>query len=151
MSARIALICVRGFGIPRLLDRAAQLLPPDLAWAVVHVVDQRPEEEVERAIGNLPGRRGGLDRMHQSTDQLQQDVQHEIESWLREAGRTAELSFLYGIPEQEIVGLASQIDAEIVAIGARPAIGPDRFGHVSRFIIDHATCSVLVIAAEDGS
>jgi nucleotide-binding universal stress UspA family protein len=89
--------------------------------------------------------------MHQSTDQLQQDVQHEIESWLREAGRTAELSFLYGIPEQEIVGLASQIDAEIVAIGARPDIGPDRFGHVSRFIIDHATCSVLVIAAEDGS
>jgi nucleotide-binding universal stress UspA family protein len=84
--------------------------------------------------------------MHQSVDQLQQDVQREVETWLREAGRTAELSFLYGIPEHEIVDLAGQIGAEIVALGARPEIGPHRFGHVSRFIIDHAPCSVLVIA-----
>jgi nucleotide-binding universal stress UspA family protein len=147
MSARIALICVRGFGIPRLLDRAAELLPEGLVWTVVHVVDQRPEDEVGRALGNLPGRRGGLDRIHQSVDQLQQEVQHEVETWLRGTGRSAELSFLYGIPEHAIVDLASQIGAESVVVGARPEVGPDRVGHVSRFVIDHAPCSVLVIAS----
>jgi nucleotide-binding universal stress UspA family protein len=150
MNAGVALICVRGFGIPRLLDRAAELLPEGLAWTVVHVVDQRPEDEVERAIGSLPGRRGGLDRMHQSVEQLQQDVQREVEAWLHEAGRTAGLSFLYGIPEHEIVDLASQIGAEIVVVGARPETGPHRFGHVSRFVVDHASCSVLVIVNRSG-
>jgi nucleotide-binding universal stress UspA family protein len=146
MSAQSALICVRGFGIPRLLDRASELLPDGFAWTIVHVVDQRPEAEVERAIGNLPGRRGGLDRMHQSVDQLQHDVQEEVERWLQEHGRGATLSFLYGVPETEIVELARQSGAEIVVLGARPEVGPHRFGHVSRFVIDHAPCSVLVIA-----
>jgi nucleotide-binding universal stress UspA family protein len=146
MSAQSALICVRGFGIPRLLDRASELLPDGFAWTIVHVVDQRPEAEVERAIGNLPGRRGGLDRMHQSVDQLQHDVQEEVERWLQEHERGASLSFLYGVPETEIVELARQSGAEIVVLGARPEVGPHRFGHISRFVIDHAPCSVLVIA-----
>lgn len=146
MSARVALICVRGFGIPRLLDRAAELLPEGMSWAIVHVVDQRPEEEVGRAISSLPGRRGGRDRIQQSIDQLQHDIQQEVETWLRDTGRTAELSFLYGIPEQEILALANRIDTEIVVIGARAETGPHRFGPVSRFVIDHVPCSVLVIS-----
>ncbi len=146
MSERVALICVRGFGIARLLDRAAELLPPGLAWTIVHVVDQRPEAEVERAIGNLPGRRSTLDRIHQSVEQLQHDVQQEVETWLRDTGRTAERSVLYGVPEQEIVELANRIGAELVVVGARAETGPHRFGHVSRFVVDHVLCSVLVIA-----
>jgi nucleotide-binding universal stress UspA family protein len=147
--SRAALICVRGFGIPRLLARATELLPDGLDWTIVHVIDQRPEEEVERAIGNLPGRRGGLDRIHRSVELLQHDVQTEVEEWLAENGRTAELAFLYGVPEHEILALAEEVDAEIVVIGSRPEIGPHRFGHVSRFVIDHVPCSVLVIAPDD--
>ena len=151
MSGR-ALICVRGFGIGRLLDRATLLLPDDFDWTIVHVVDQRPEEEVERAIGQLPGRRphrgAGLDRIQRSVDQLQSDVQFDIEVWLHETDRTAELAFLYGVPEHEIVALATELPAEIVVVGARSEIGPHRFGHVSRFVIDHVPCSALVIAPD---
>ncbi len=148
MTRRLALICVRGFGIPRLLDRASDLLPEGISWTIVHVVDQRPEEEFERALGNLPGRYGGLDRMQRSSCQLQQDVRQEIDEWLRRAGRTAEICLARGVPEQEIVDLASRIDAEIVVVGARAEIGPHRFGHVSRFVIDHVPCSVLVVAPD---
>lgn len=156
MSAgtRTALVCVRGFGIARLLDRATELLPDGFTWTIVHVVDQRPEEEVERALGHLPGRRphhgAGLDRIHRSVDQLQQDVQHDVEAWLQRAGRTAELAFRYGVPEHEIVALATDLPAEIVILGARPETGPHRFGPVSRFVIDHAPCSVLVISPDAG-
>lgn len=152
MSARIALICVRGFGIARLLDRAAELLPGDMEWIVAHVVDRRPEEEVERAFGQLPGRRSphgsGFERMQRSVDQLQQDVQQEVEAWLWGTGRTAELAFLYGVPEHEIVALAGERGVEIVVVGSRAEIGPHRFSHVSRFVVDHVPCSVLVVAAE---
>jgi nucleotide-binding universal stress UspA family protein len=152
---RRALICVRGFGIAPLLDRATELLPDGLTWTIVHVIDQRPEEELERAIGHLPGRRphhgAGLDRIQRSVEQLQRDVQYDVEVWLHETGRTAELAFLYGVPEHEIVALASELPAEVVVVGARPEIVPHRFGHVSRFVIDHVPCSVLVIAPDPAS
>jgi nucleotide-binding universal stress UspA family protein len=151
MSSGRALICVRGFGIDRLLDRAAALLPAHLSWTIVHVVDQRPEEELERALAALPGRhlihaRDGDDRIHRSVDQLQRDVQSDVEAWLTERGREADLAFRYGIPEQEIIALIEQLSADLVAIGARPEAGPHRFSHVSRFIVDHAPCSVLVLS-----
>ena len=151
MSGR-ALICVRGFDIARLLDRATELLPNGLEWTIVHVVDQRPEEELERAIGQLPGRRpqrgAGLDRIQRSVEQLQSDVQFDVDAWLQTTDRIADLAFLYGVPEHEIVELANELPAEIVVVGARSEIGPHRFGHVSRFVIDHVPCSVLVIAPD---
>ncbi len=155
MSGRSALICVRGFGIAHLLDRATELLPADTDWIIAHVVDQRPEEEVERAFGQLPGRRphhgSSRDRFQRSADQLQQDVRQDVEAWLRDTGRFAELALLYGVPEQEIVTLARERGVDIVAVGSRPEVGPHRFSHVSRFVIDHVPCSVLVIAPTEGA
>lgn len=153
MSAGRVLICVRGFGLERLLDRATQLLPDGMDWTIVHVVDRQPEAEFDRALAGLPGRRtlhghAGDDRVHRSVDQLQRDVRADLEAWLTTRNRDAELAFLYGVPEQEIVDLAAELDVDIVVVGARAEIGPHRFSRVSRFVVDHAPCSVLVIAPD---
>ncbi len=153
MSAGRALICVRGFDIARLLDRAVALLPGQMDWTIVHVVDERPEGELDRAMSGLPGRRSihahdGDDRIQRSVASLQRDVQADVDTWLADRNRDADLAFLYGVPEHEIVALATELPAEIVVIGARPEIGPHRFSHVSRFVIDHVPCSVLVIAPD---
>ena len=45
---RTVLICLRGSGIPSLLDAVAATLAPDVAWLLCHVVDTRPIDEVTR-------------------------------------------------------------------------------------------------------
>lgn len=153
MSDRRALVCVRGFGIDRLLDRAASLLAPHLAWTIVHVIDERPSGELERAFAALPGRRSPhadapLDRIQQIDDRLQHDVQADVERWLATWGRQADLAFRRGIPEREILELAMELEVEIVVVGSRAETGPHRFSPVSRYVVDHAGCAVLVVAPE---
>jgi nucleotide-binding universal stress UspA family protein len=67
-------------------------------------------------------------------------------------GSTVEESHLaVGKPDKEIVGLAGELDAELVVLGSRGlgAVGRVLLGSVSDSVVRHALSSVLVVREED--
>jgi nucleotide-binding universal stress UspA family protein len=67
-------------------------------------------------------------------------------------GTTVEESHLaVGKPDKEIVGLAGELDAELVVLGSRGlgAVGRVLLGSVSDSVVRHALSSVLVVREED--
>jgi nucleotide-binding universal stress UspA family protein len=146
---RTALICVRGYRVPTVLEAAATILVPDLAWLILHVLDSAPLDEVERALSGLVGRGPGhhhaSDRLHQAATEQALDVQAEVATWLSAAGRSAELVSRPGRPELEILRLAEERDAHLIALGDDATATPDRLSPVVRHVVDHARCHVLLL------
>lgn len=58
-----------------------------------------------------------------------------------------------GRPEQMIVALAREAQANLIALRLRERpdgfqrIGPPSVGHTARFVVDHAPCPVLLLRA----
>lgn len=73
-------------------------------------------------------------------------VSGEVER-LRQAGRAADGQVLLGRPAEEIVRLATEMKADIVAVGSHGLTGPKRFllGSVSDRVFEYAPCSVLIV------
>jgi hypothetical protein len=105
-----ALIAVAGYRIDAFLDAAAETLHPALPWLLLHVQDTRPMEEAERAMAGLLGRGPGHhhlhDRLLHTVETTEEEARTEIEEWLTTHGRTADLIFRRGQPEQVILEVA---------------------------------------------
>jgi nucleotide-binding universal stress UspA family protein len=145
-----ALICVRGYRVAAVLDAARAALAPDLAWIVLHVIDSRPIEEVDRALGGLPvhgaAHHRADDRLQRAAEEQAESIQAEIETWLAAQNRTAEVVIAHGHPEQEMLRLAEERDVALIAIGSEhPGVGPHPLSPPIRFLIDHARCDVLLL------
>ena len=143
------LICVRGFRIEAVLATLRTRLHPSMRWIVLHVVDSGPADELDRALDQLPGRGDRRphvhDRQAQASHNLHLEVRAEIEQWLAAHGRRAEIVMAKGRPEQEILRVAHDRDVALIAIGDLTPPGPRRLPPIAQFVIDHASCDVMLV------
>ncbi|MGC8633389.1 MAG: universal stress protein [Candidatus Limnocylindrales bacterium] len=144
------LVAVAGAETGPFWDRVRQLVPPDMAIELVHVIDEAPVQE----IGMQFYRRPGHPRPPDLEARAQQAAALGTEAILARAqdglGRPASTFVERGRPEQVIVARAWDVGASLVVVGARPGdlhtpAEPHSLGHVSRFVVDHAPCPVLLV------
>jgi nucleotide-binding universal stress UspA family protein len=143
------LICVRGFRINAVLDGLRKRLHPSMRWIVLHVVDSGPTDDLDHSRGQLPDsgdRRPQVhDRQAETSHDLHLQVRAEVEEWLASHGRRAEIVMAEGRPEQEILRIAHDRNVALIAIGDLTSPGPRRLPPVAQFVVDHASCDVLLV------
>ncbi len=146
----LALVAVAGAETEQFWERVRLLLPPGIRVELYHVVDEAPAWELGMQFARRPGhpRPPGLDARVREAETRGSDA---ILAGARTAiGRSATEALGRGRPEREIVSRAANVGASLVVVGARPgedrtAPEPHSLGHVSRFVVDHAPCPVLLV------
>ena len=83
------------------------------------------------------------------------DLAREITAQLRTSGFAAEFDVREGDAATEILAAATESRADLVVMGTRGRTGLKRLvlGSVARNVLQHATCSVLIVhdASPDGA
>lgn len=132
------------------IDAAAAAIPPDASVAVLHYTPSDAAATAEAASANLLGRaRLG----HRPPPHMQDVADAEGTELLAAAadrlGRpnVEQITIRGGRIEREIVAaLAGDVDLLVAARdGDRSRLGPHSLGHVTRFVVDHAPCAVLLV------
>lgn len=106
---------------------------------VVHVGEVEPVFHPERH-----GYRARYEELQEEARRLLEEQVGEIEA----AGVTVSRAYLrMGRPDEEIVGLAEEIGADLIATGSRGVGGMRRalMGSASDSVVRHAHCPVLVV------
>lgn len=131
------------------VDAAAQNLPPGTRVALLHVTPSDASEVAEAAAVGLFGRAwGGRKPAAQF-----QDIAAEAASQLLAAAESrlgrqdVELIRRRGRVEREVVrAVAEDVDLLVAARdGDHSRLGPRSLGPVTRFVVDHAPCAVLLV------
>jgi nucleotide-binding universal stress UspA family protein len=64
----------------------------------------------------------------------------------RRLDRESHRAMRWGRPEREVVAACADSDLLVLARdGDRLTVGPRSLGHATRFVVDHAPCSVLLV------
>ncbi len=149
MTTRV-LVCVAGAETPGFWTHVRDLLPPDAAVDLFHVIDDAAARELEMRVFRRPGHPPPrtLDERARAAEQRGSDA--ILDDAARALGLAADVAVGRGRPEQEIVRRAIEGDAALVIVASRPGEdatepGPHSLGHVARFVVDHAPCPVLVV------
>ena len=128
------------------VDAAASLLPPGAEIELLHVAFDA--ETFVRA-----GRRGLLGRHPHpppGPDPVSTATEEEAAALLADAaarlGRDATRTARRGRAEDEVLDAARDADMLVLARGGEPDhLGPKSVGHAERFVLDHASCAVLLV------
>ena len=128
------------------VDAAAALLPADAEIELLHVAFDA--ETFVRA-----GRRGLLGRHPHpppGPDPVSTATEEEAAALLADAaarlGRDATRTARRGRAEDEVLDAARDADVLVLARGGEPDhLGPKSVGHAERFVLDHASCAVLLV------
>ncbi|WP_376795695.1 universal stress protein [Thermogemmatispora sp.] len=155
MSAVRVLGCLDGLNAELLGQAIARFWPQSgerLQVGLLYVIDTRPLGELERRRERFL-RPPHLPPFRQ--EHLRQAERETAQEILQEAARYlggAELLQREGRAEQEIVRCAQEWGADLLLLCARsprggrgPEQGPASVGHVARFVLDHASCPVLLL------
>jgi nucleotide-binding universal stress UspA family protein len=111
---------------------------------VVHVGEVRPVYH--------PERRGYLARY----EKLQEEARHLLDGQVRKiestGGTVASAHLRMGRPDEEIVLLGEQTDADMIVMGSRGLGGTRRalLGSASDSVVRHAHCPVMVVRTDEG-
>ena len=131
------------------VDAAAALLPSDAEIELLHVAFDA--ETFVRAgrrglLGRHPHRVGGSG----SADPVSTATEEEAAALLADAaarlGRDAARTARRGRAQDEVLDAARDADVLVLARGGEPDhLGPKSIGHAERFVLDHASCAVLLV------
>ncbi len=146
------LCCLDGTNLEQISNAIATLITTDThTLSFIHVIDTRPEREMERRTGPLLRRSNPdtprIEKMRQAEEEAAQEILAEAHIHHPEA----ETLYRKGQPERVIVNYVAEWNADIVVICPRspqsggPVIGPKSIGHIARFVVDHAPCPVLLV------
>ncbi|MGH3550028.1 MAG: universal stress protein [Pseudonocardiaceae bacterium] len=131
--------------------RAAAAVTPDADLVLLHVVDVRVTEALHGAYGGLLGRGQRRRDPGEAVGQLAADAGRELLAAAAVAlGRPARRDLRAGHIEREVVAACEGAALLVCARdGDRSRLGPNSLGRHTRFVIDHAPCTVLLIWPED--
>ena len=131
------------------LDAAGPTFPPACRVALLHVTPSDVDEVTEAATAGLLGRASrSTGPRHRPADAGRPGgagLPGRRGHAARPAGRRAPPA--RGRAEREVVAAVAQdVDLLVVARdGDRSRLGPHSLGHATRFVVDHAPCSVLLV------
>lgn len=127
----------------RLLEQAVPLLTAEAELTLVHVA---PKDVEDVARGSHLGLLGRHPPPPPPLDAItQEQAEGLLQAARQQLGRPARLLARRGRAEREVVSASAEADLLIIARDGEPRPGPRSFGPHSRFIVDHATCPVLVL------
>jgi nucleotide-binding universal stress UspA family protein len=131
------------------VDAARLLLPDDAEVVLLHVAPGEVEEAAEGALAGLLGRgrpgpgRHPAQRIGALSEQAAAELLAAAEARL---GRPARQEVRRGRVERLVVEAAGGADLLVAARdGDRSRLGPASLGPVTRFVVDHAPCAVLLV------
>jgi nucleotide-binding universal stress UspA family protein len=126
------------------VDGARSVAPEDADITLLYVHSGDMDELVQGAFAGLIGRRR---RVPTDLDEKSVDFAEQLLSEAQQRlGRVAHRETRHGRVEREVV--TASADAELLVLsrdGDRSRLGPHSLGPVSRFIVDHAACPVLLV------
>jgi nucleotide-binding universal stress UspA family protein len=129
------------------IDCARALLPDNAQVTLLHVASSDVQEI---AAGGGPGRLG-RHRRPPPGPPVSEIAAEEAQALLGAArdrlGRPAELSARRGRVEREVLEACDDVDLLILARDGETRPGPKSLGPRTRFVTDHARCSVLIVWA----
>jgi len=118
--------------------------------ALVHVVDTGPRHPVNHLEGHLRPPHGRGQEMDAAENDAGEAVLREAAAEAGRAGLASTSRLERGRPEQVMVAVARELQADLLAVLARelpashPRQGPPSVGHTARFILDHAPTDVIL-------
>lgn len=159
MNSLKALLCVDGAAPDRLLEVAVPLLAYPVLWVPTHIVDVRGRRDLGLLRGRIPGA-GPLSRSQQevinaATAEHTRAILDAAEASLRRRGlRQEPPQIRVGEPGREICTVSEGTGAGLIVLfasrRAHAGSGPHSVGHTARFVLDHASCPVLLIRGRQG-
>jgi nucleotide-binding universal stress UspA family protein len=146
----MVLVAVAGAESEPFWGAVRRLLPPDAVVELFHVIDEAPAWELGMQFARRPGHPRPPDFDARVRDVEGRGSTVVLERALAALGQPAATVVGRGRPEQEIVARAREVSAALVVVAARPGdvrtpAAPHSLGHVSRFVVDHAPCPVLLV------
>jgi nucleotide-binding universal stress UspA family protein len=131
------------------IDAARDMAPVDAEIALVYVVDAEVSRVAHGAFAGLMGRGGHRDEHDPGSqaDTITAEAGHHLLLAAAERlSRPSTAQLRRGRIEREVVDASDGADLLIVARdGDRRRLGPKSLGRASRFVVDHAPCTVLLV------
>ena len=133
---------------PATVDAALRLAPAGARFTLLHVTEPGPADAVRGAHLGLLGR-GGRDPGPQMTELGTTSAAALLAAAAGRLGRRCGQRAVQGQAERAVVAASADADLLIVARdGDRARLGPRSLGRVTRFVVDHAACPVLLVWPE---
>jgi nucleotide-binding universal stress UspA family protein len=130
------------------VDAALSLSPAGSRFILLHVTSPAVADAAHGAYRGLLGR-GGRDPGEQLEALGRVSAAELLLAAAHRLGRPCERLEIQGQPERAIVAASGQADLLVVARdGDRSRLGPKSLGRVTRFVVDHAACPVLLVWPE---
>ncbi len=130
------------------LAAATAALPADCRLSLLHVTPGDVDELPGAAAGGLLGRarHGGRHPYERAADEAAAEILGAAASQL--GSEDVALLNRHGRAEREVIATAAEVGADLLVVardGDRSHLGPHSLGHATRFVVDHAPCSVLLV------
>ena len=160
MTSKSILICLSGLDTQEFIERAVRHISLDRHLTLLYVVDTRSAEELGYSAPRTPGKPiltpEHANLMQNAEFQTAAAILNEAGEQCMQVGFNAQnirREVRKGRPEQQIIELARDVDANIglIVIGSAykwgPHItpGPANIGHVARSVVENSPCDVLLL------
>ncbi len=133
----------------RSVDRARAFLPPDAEVMLLHVAASDVEQLAARPGPGLLGRHPHPPPGPTVRDISEGEAQALLAAARDRLGRPAQLVTRRGRVEREVLEACEGADLLVLARDGRPRREPKSLGRWSRFVLDHAGCTVLLVWPQD--
>ena len=147
-TLRSVIIWVREGTWQATVDAALSLAPAQARFILLHVTSAAAADAARGAYLGLLGRGGGDPgaRFDEVAAAAAADL---LEAAKHRLGRPCERLEIQDHSERAVVAASARADLLIVARdGDRSRLGPKSLGRVTRFVVDHAACPVLLVWPE---
>ncbi|UCH81820.1 MAG: universal stress protein [Nitrospiraceae bacterium] len=111
----------------------------NVSFTTLYDIPDQYAMEVDSMIKNI------VAHTHEESSKISDDITRKTGELLKDRFAMSERITKFGDPAVEILNLADEMDADIIALGSSGRRGfLKKMGSVSRYVMNHATCPVLL-------